>query len=198
MSSQAAKSTEFKGRSAEMRDSLFLAVEDLEGKGDTTVTIARVIQHSNVTFVDGRKKDKVFAIEFERATKQLTVNATRRKTLKGMFGPDVTKWKGQQIILYIDPDVKMKGETVGGIRIRETGRRHAPPKSSTPDSPTDDLAARIRDMDTPDRSDDIRFDIESSGLPEFDQERLHQLLAARCQALAAPDHAGQDEFALKG
>lgn len=146
MSSQAGKTTEFTGRSAEMRDSIFLAVEDLEGKGDLSVTIARVVQHSNVTFVDGRKKDKVFAIEFERAKKQLTINSTRRKSLKDMFGPDVTKWKGQKITLYVDPTVKMKGEVVGGIRIREGKRQQVQQHEEPQPGPAENSPATYGDM----------------------------------------------------
>jgi hypothetical protein len=66
-----------------------------------------------------------------------------------MFGNDVTTWKGKQIMLYVDPNVKMKGETVGGIRIRPVSNRPAPPKPEPEpltEPQTDPVPATYGDM----------------------------------------------------
>ena len=102
-----------------MRDSPWLASEDIEGKGDIKLTIEKVFRQENVAFEDGRSKPVVYSIQFAKAKRRLVLNATNRKQLASMFGPEVADWIGQQITLYVDPNVKMKGQLTKGIRIRK-------------------------------------------------------------------------------
>lgn len=111
-------SEEFIGRSAEMRVSPWLAAEDIDGLGDVKVTIAKVRKHANVEFEQGRKKEVAYSLGFEGKQRELLLNSTNRKTITAMFGPEIKDWKGKSITLYIDPNVKLKGQTVKGIRIR--------------------------------------------------------------------------------
>jgi hypothetical protein len=113
-------SEEFTGMSSEMRNSQWLASEDLEDRGGSAVaTIASCKKHKNVEFEAGRKEKIVYTLRFVKKEKELVLNATNRKMLKGLFGSDVSKWKGQKIELYVQGGIKLMGKTVNGIRIRE-------------------------------------------------------------------------------
>lgn len=113
------KSEEFIGRSAEMRVSPWLAAEDIDGLGDVKVTIAKVRKHEDVEFEQGRKVKVAYSLQFDGKQRELVLNATNRKAVMAMFGTVTTGWLGKQITLYVDPNVKLKGQTVKGIRIRQ-------------------------------------------------------------------------------
>lgn len=57
---------------------------------------------------------------FEENIKPLVINATNGKILKNFANGSsfVEDWSGLRIELYIDSNVRMKGETVGGVRIK--------------------------------------------------------------------------------
>lgn len=57
---------------------------------------------------------------FKEQIKPLVLNATNSKTVKSFNGgsPFVEDWSNTNIELYIDATVKMKGDIVGGVRIR--------------------------------------------------------------------------------
>lgn len=112
-------SEEFEGYTSEMRESPWLASEDILGFSELPVTIESVHRHKNVQFDQGRKKDVVYAVKFAGTTKQLVLNATNRKTLVRMFGSNVKRWKEQKVSLYVDTKVKFAGKLTNGIRIKE-------------------------------------------------------------------------------
>ena len=67
-------------------------------------------------------------IAYLKGAKPLVLNATNSKTMAKMMGSKfVDDWAGAVIELYIDPNVKMKGEMVGGVRIK--------PNVATPQKP---------------------------------------------------------------
>lgn len=106
------------------KPSPWLCVDDLleilkRSRGDNlVVTIVDVKRYGSVTFDEGRQESNVGALCFQGKTKELTINATRRKSLVRLFGKHTKDWRGKRISLYVDPSVKMKGVKVGGIRIR--------------------------------------------------------------------------------
>ena len=57
---------------------------------------------------------------FKENVKPLVLNATNSKILKSFSNgsPFVEDWENTLIELYIDANVKMKGDVVGGVRIR--------------------------------------------------------------------------------
>ena len=57
---------------------------------------------------------------FKENIKPLCLNATNANTIKGLANgtPFIEEWKNIRIELFIDKMVKMKGEIVGGIRIK--------------------------------------------------------------------------------
>src|SRR5690606_3952170 len=83
-------------------------------------TIKEVRQEFNVS-VAGRKGNHNIAY-FKEPIKPLVLNATNSKVVKSFNGgsPFVEDWKETIIEVYIDDTVMMKGERVGGVRIRQT------------------------------------------------------------------------------
>ena len=113
------KSQVFEGRSAEMKkDTPWLASEDLIGLGDVKVVIESVFRHVDVEFDAGRKEKTVYSVKFKGKAKQLVLNSTNRKTLVSKFGVNVKDWAEKEVILYVDPNVRMMGKVVPGVRIK--------------------------------------------------------------------------------
>jgi len=109
---------EFHGSAGQMRDSEWLAAEDIRGHGDVVVKIEGVFVSRDVEFEHGRKKPIVYSLKFVGKDRRLVVNAARRKVLTKARGTNVDKWVGCTVTLFVDESVKMRGEVVGGIRFR--------------------------------------------------------------------------------
>lgn len=108
------------------KDSPWLASEDIASK-EVRVTIEDVERYKNVEFDQGRIEAKVGALKFAKAEKRMVLNSVNRKTLVRLFGMDTANWRGKDVLLYVDPDVRMMGKVVNGIRIKE-----APPRKDQP------------------------------------------------------------------
>lgn len=99
-----------------------LGIADLEDfieeKVTLIFTIREVKQEINVS-VAGKKGNFNIAY-FNEQIKPLVLNSTNSKVLKTLAGgsPFVEDWKNITVELYIDPTVKMKGDIVGGVRIK--------------------------------------------------------------------------------
>lgn len=94
-------------------------LEDLIESGKQLVfTIANVKQEFGVA-VAGKKGDYNIAY-FKEKIKPLVLNSTNSKVVKSFAGgsPFVEDWTNIAVELYIDENVKMKGEIVSGVRIR--------------------------------------------------------------------------------
>ncbi len=104
--------------------------EMIEDKKRLVFTIDKVVQEYQ-TKVAGKKIDANIA--YLKGAKPLVLNATNSKTMAKMTGSKfVEDWAGVVIELYIDPNVSMKGEKVGGVRIKPTAAKVVKP-SLTPD-----------------------------------------------------------------
>lgn len=109
----------FEGLSGALRTSPWLAGEDLIGLGVVEAEIEDVLMYDEVVFDGGRREKNVPTIKFVGKQKQLVLRTgANRKSLVKAFGADTRKWRGQKVGLYFEPNVKMKGELVGGIRIK--------------------------------------------------------------------------------
>lgn len=93
--------------------------EFIEEKRSLIFTISHVVQEYK-TKVAGRNIDANIAY-FIDPIKPMVLNATNSKIIKKLSGgsPFVEDWKNVTVELYIDPNVKMKGEVVGGLRIKD-------------------------------------------------------------------------------
>lgn len=116
-----------------------LGVADLEEyleEGRTLIfTIKEVRQEFGVK-VAGTKKDANIAYFKEQNVKPLVLNATNSKIIKSFNknSPFLEDWANTRIELFIDSSVKMKGETVGGVRIKPKQPAITKPEL-TPSSP---------------------------------------------------------------
>ena len=111
------KSSEFEGRSAEMKKATpWLASEDILGIAPVKVTVEKCFLHKQAEFDGGRKED-VYALKFQGKTKQLVMNSTNRRMMVSLFGPNVKDWEGKTVELIV-VDCKMMGKDVQGIRIQ--------------------------------------------------------------------------------
>lgn len=99
-----------------------LGIADLEDfieeKKSLIFTIKEVRQEYD-TLVAGKKINANIAY-FKEKIKPLVLNATNSKILKSFSNgsPFVEDWENTLIELYIDANVKMKGDVVGGVRIK--------------------------------------------------------------------------------
>ena len=61
---------------------------------------------------------------------KFTLNKTNLATLIEAFGKDTTRWVGQQVVLYVNPDVSYHGKMLGGVRIRADVAATAPSRAA--------------------------------------------------------------------
>ena len=91
--------------------------EMIEEKRLLVFTIKEVKQMFGAQ-VAGKKIDANIAF-FTEQIKPLVLNATNSKVMSRLTGSKfVEDWAGVTVELYIDASVKMKGEAVGGVRVR--------------------------------------------------------------------------------
>ena len=100
-----------------------LGVADLEDfieEGKNLVFNIKNVNQEIGVAVAGRKGNHNIAY-FKESIKPLVLNATNSKVVKSFNGqsPFVEDWSNTVVELYIDKTVKMKGEVVGGVRIRQ-------------------------------------------------------------------------------
>ena len=90
----------------------------LEENKPLIFTVKEVKQEYGVS-VAGKRGDFNIAY-FVENIKPLVLNSTNAKQLKAFSrnSPFVEDWKNILVELYIDENVKMKGEIVGGVRIK--------------------------------------------------------------------------------
>lgn len=93
--------------------------ELLEQNKPLIFTIKCVKQETGVA-VAGNKGNYNIAY-FVENIKPLVLNSTNATTVRklGKFGTDVDTWLNVPVELFIDSNVKMKGQIVGGVRIKQ-------------------------------------------------------------------------------
>lgn len=99
-----------------------LGVADLEEFIEIGQPLVFTITHVNQEFgakVAGKKIDCNVAY-FKEDIKPWVLNAGNSKIIKKLAGGSVyvEDWKPVTVTLYIDPNAKLKGEKVGGVRVR--------------------------------------------------------------------------------
>ena len=113
-----------------------LGSADLEDMLESGIRLVFTISHVNQEYgtkVAGKKIDANIAY-FKENIKPLVLNATNSKMIKKLSGSSfIDDWGGLTIELYIDPNVKMKGEIMQGVRISPNSPKPAMPVL-TPDN----------------------------------------------------------------
>lgn len=110
-------------------------LEDFNEERRPLIFTIREVKQEFGTKVAGHKIDANICY-FVEPIKPWVVNAGNSGILRQFSGsPFVEDWAGLTIELYIDPNVKMKGDTVGGVRIRPNQPKTQKPVL-TPDNKT--------------------------------------------------------------
>lgn len=93
-------------------------LEEMIEEGKRLIFIIKEVKQEVAT-VAGKKGEFNIAY-FHENIKPWVLNATNAKVVKLFAGgsPFVNDWKNVPVELYVDENVKMKGETVGGVRIK--------------------------------------------------------------------------------
>lgn len=124
------------------RKSTHLAGVDVEAiieeKGNCILTIKDAYYQKGVD-VSGNKTDGYF-LEFEEPVKGMVVNSGNRATISKISKREknlnrvesrlISNWIGLRIELYFDETVKMMGQIVGGIKVKEFSTLTAEPKTN--------------------------------------------------------------------
>lgn len=102
-----------------------LGVADLEEmieQGKSLVFVIKEVKQEKNKSVAGKKGDFNIAYFTDPSVKPWVLNAGNAKVVKQFSNTDafVENWKNIPIELYVDYNVKMKGETVGGVKIKPT------------------------------------------------------------------------------
>lgn len=86
------------------------------GKG-ILVTIAKITEENVAP--DDQPEEIKYVLHFREKYKPWVPNIGSLDEIRAMTGSDdVDQWTGTCIVLYVNPDVEMKGKRVGGIRCR--------------------------------------------------------------------------------
>jgi hypothetical protein len=170
-------SERFNGRLAEMRDSPWLASEDLEdpnGDGylESAATIEAVLKIRKAQFKGGRTKNG-FAVKFTQFERMLFLNGINRDTLKRLCGRKSEDLIGKTVVLYVDPNVKLAGKIVAGIRVKEHDAALTPEQEAF-------VAEATREIQEADTSEILRVYGELlKNKPKGVQDALRPLYAKR-------------------
>jgi hypothetical protein len=106
----------------DMIESTYLKQEDVDGEKLVTVASMKKV---NIARDDEDARYK-WTIKFEEFAKPMAMNVTNLKRMFRFLGDDSDNWIGGKVIVYADPDVEYKGETVGGLRIKAAPRAKKP------------------------------------------------------------------------
>lgn len=123
-------------------------LEDLIEEGKRLVFTIKEVRQEYEAKVAGKKIDANIAY-FKEPIKPMVLNATNAKVVKEFSGsPFVEDWKNIPIELYIDKNVKMKGEIVGGVRIKPTKPSIKKPELTPTHSKWEDAKKAVKNGST--------------------------------------------------
>jgi hypothetical protein len=75
----------------------------------------------------------------------MVLNVTNLKRMAKALGDDTDDWIGNQVVLYVDPDIEYAGNIVGGLRIRAL--RQPAAKARAAISKDDEANRKLRDAE---------------------------------------------------
>lgn len=95
--------------SADIVEPVVLTIKQVVLEGDKTKKCKDLFNTAYFAEAEIRKGEKL---------KPMILNATNSRTMKNLSGSAfIDDWAGTQITVYVDPSVRMMGETVEGLRI---------------------------------------------------------------------------------
>jgi hypothetical protein len=119
----------------DMIESKYLKQSDVQD--ETAVTVA-ALKKVNVAR-DDEDPDYKWTIKFNEFAKPMVLNVTNLKRMAKALGDDTDDWLGNQVILFVDPDIEFGGNVVGGLRIKGMRKQVAGAKPKTVDDVNDEL-----------------------------------------------------------
>ena len=125
----------------EMVQSKYLKQSDIP---DPVIVTVQGVKQVNVA-KDDEAPELKWAIKFREFDKPMILNTTNIHVAAKVFGNDDTdKWRGQEIVLYTDPNVSFGGQVVGGLRFR--GQEKAPVKAAARSAAPKAAGGKFDDM----------------------------------------------------
>ena len=116
-------------RAGDMIESKYLKQSDLNGE-DVIVTIQKIGQ-GNVA-QDDQPEELKWMIKFKEFNKAMVLNSTNIQLLEKLCGEETDEWTGQEVCLYVDPNVSFAGKITGGLRIKSAKPQTAPKRFNNP------------------------------------------------------------------
>lgn len=125
-------------------DPNYLGEADFEENEEKVLTIAGVNASETVTTAEGRSQKAVLHWK-EPGCKPMILNVARSKNIAKVAGtPDVERWGGVAVQLYIEHGIKAFGEVVSAVRVRPYKPRLQPGQQSQPVPPCTDCGNPIQ------------------------------------------------------
>ena len=103
----------------DMIESKYLKQSDVD---DVIPVTVQALKKVNVAR-DDEDPEYRWTIKFNEFAKPMVLNVTNLKRLAKALGDDTDGWIGNQVQLYVDPDIEFGGNVVGGLRIRPMPRK---------------------------------------------------------------------------
>ena len=89
----------------------------LEDGKDMVLTIKTIVRE--IVTGEAGKKEECTVAHFNEPVKPMILNKTNCKTIEKIYKtPYIEEWTGKRIQIFVDHNVKIKGETVDALRIR--------------------------------------------------------------------------------
>lgn len=129
----------------ELLSSKYIKQGDIDG--DTLVTI-REVKKQNVA-ATGEPPEYKGVIYFDEFEKGMVLNATNTKRLGKYFGDDTDLWRGEKVVLFVDPDVEYGGEVKGGLRVKQHKNPAAKARAAVSDADVNRKLADAEDDSVP-------------------------------------------------
>lgn len=109
-------------KASDMIESKYLKQSDIDGEVIATI---QKVGRGNVAMEDQPEELK-WMIRFTEFKKPMVLNSTNIQLLEKICGEETDTWTGQEVILYVDPNVSFGGKLTGGIRFKSAKPAAAP------------------------------------------------------------------------
>ena len=121
----------------DMIESKYLKQSDVEDEVPVTVQGLKKVNVAR----DDEDPEYRWTVKFAEFPKPMVLNVTNLKRMAKALGDDTDGWTGNQVLLYVDPDIEFGGNVVGGLRIKSIPRKAAKPRPKS----DDDINAALDD-----------------------------------------------------
>jgi hypothetical protein len=122
--------------------------------------IVLVVENVVIETMDEVTGETKPVVSFAGTKKGFPLNKTNANVLAGAFGPETDGWRGRSIVLYYDPNVAMKGQITGGMRLRMPDNAQVQPAAVPAPAPAPPLQPEAIPpalVEPPDPEDEIPF-----------------------------------------